>query len=98
MRLLTALSVTKDGDVDLIKDASVSLASHGQYMWASFGPSSDIPLLTRRYSENVHLQPYASEEDFHTRLYPRYLQVLRSAERYLEETQADSERTVVLIR
>lgn len=24
----------QDGDLDLIKDASVKIAAHGQYMWA----------------------------------------------------------------
>ena len=29
----------QDGDLDLVKDASISLAGHGQYMWVhSPGP------------------------------------------------------------
>lgn len=50
------------------------------------------------FRENIHLQPYKSEEDFYARLYPRYLAVLEKARQFLEETRADPERTTVYIR
>ena len=70
----------EDGDLDLIKDASLSLAAHGQYV------------------ENIHLQPYTSEEDFYERIYPKYSALLEKATAFMLDTQADAERTVVLIR
>ena len=70
----------EDGDLDLIKDASISLAAHGQYI------------------ENIHLQPYSSEEDFYQRIYPKYIALLEKARIFLEETGAEPDRTVVLIR
>ncbi len=48
--------------------------------------------------ENIHLQPYDSEDDFYDRLYPRYQQLLKAAEQYVKETDADPRRTVVFIR
>jgi hypothetical protein len=40
--------ILQDGDLDLIKDASISLAGHGQYMWVpwSLQRRSDHPSLT----------------------------------------------------
>ncbi len=71
----------EDGDLDLIKDASVSLAGHGQYI------------------ENIHLEPYADEQDFYERLYEGYVRgLLGKAKKFLEETEASGERTVILIR
>jgi len=49
-------------------------------------------------SENIHLQPYSSEEDFYERIYPKYLTLLEKAKVFMEETQADPARTIVLIR
>jgi histone deacetylase HOS3 len=49
-------------------------------------------------SDNVHLDTYTSEADFYDRLYPKYLELLDSAERFLKETEADPERTTVFIR
>ncbi|KAL1410051.1 histone deacetylase [Vanrija albida] len=69
----------EDGDLDLIKDASLSLAAHGQYI------------------ENIHLQPYDSEEDFYKRIYPMYTALLDKARLFLRDTEADPERTVVFI-
>ncbi|KAJ9107573.1 hypothetical protein QFC21_001032 [Naganishia friedmannii] len=69
-----------DGSIDLIKDASVSIAAHGQYV------------------ENIHLQPYESEDDFYQRLYPKYITVLDKAKHFLEETGADPSHTTVFIR
>ncbi|ORX41060.1 histone deacetylase domain-domain-containing protein [Kockovaella imperatae] len=69
----------EDGDLDLIKDASLSLAAHGQYI------------------ENIHLQPYTTEADFYERIYPKYLALLDKAKTFMQETGADSERTLILI-
>lgn len=49
-------------------------------------------------SENIHLQPYSSEDDFYERIYPKYTNLLDKAKVFMEETQADPERTIVLIR
>lgn len=69
----------QDGDLDLIRDASVNLAGHGQYI------------------QNIHLQPYSSEEDFYERIYPLYLALLEKALVFMRETEADPERTVLFI-
>ncbi|KAK8850477.1 hypothetical protein IAR55_004395 [Kwoniella newhampshirensis] len=69
----------EDGDIDLIKDASISLAAHGQYI------------------ENIHLQPYADEADFYARIYPLYLALLNKAKVFMEQTDAESNRTMVFI-
>ncbi|WWC92245.1 uncharacterized protein L201_007199 [Kwoniella dendrophila CBS 6074] len=69
----------EDGDIDLVKDASISLAAHGQYI------------------ENIHLQPYENEADFYERIYPLYLALLNKAKIYMEETQAESSKTIVFI-
>ncbi|RXK40609.1 histone deacetylase HOS3 [Tremella mesenterica] len=69
----------EDGDLDLISDASISLAAHGQFI------------------ENIHLQPYTSEEDFYERIYPQYLALLDKAKHYLQDTQAEPSRTLVFI-
>ncbi|OCF31780.1 histone deacetylase HOS3 [Kwoniella heveanensis BCC8398] len=68
-----------DGDLDLIKDASISLAAHGQYI------------------ENIHLQPYEDEADFYARIYPLYLALLEKARVFMQQTEADPSRTIVLI-
>lgn len=49
-------------------------------------------------SENIHLQPYASEEDFYERIYPKYLALLEKSLVFMKETDADPERTVLFIR
>lgn len=49
-------------------------------------------------SENIHLQPYSSETDFYERIYPKYLALLDKAKVYLDETEADPERTIILVR
>jgi histone deacetylase HOS3 len=49
-------------------------------------------------SENIHLQPYTSEADFYERIYPKYSALLDKAKGFMQETGADAERTVVLIR
>ncbi|WVF67950.1 hypothetical protein IAT40_002712 [Kwoniella sp. CBS 6097] len=69
----------EDGDLDLIKDASISLAAHGQYI------------------ENIHLQPYEDEADFYARIYPLYLALLEKARVFMQQTEADPSRTIVLI-
>ncbi|KAL0253699.1 hypothetical protein I308_101075 [Cryptococcus tetragattii IND107] len=69
----------EDGDLDLIRDASISLAAHGQYI------------------ENIHLKPYTSEADFYERIYPLYLALLDKAKVFMEETEANPERTIVFI-
>ena len=87
----------QDGSIDLIKDASVSIAAHGQYVYVLTFPV--VPsLMCLDCRENIHLQPYESEEDFYQRLYPRYVAVLEKAKQFLEETDADAERTTVYIR
>jgi len=52
--------------------------------------------LTR--SENIHLQPYTTEEDFYERIYPKYLALLDKARAFMIETNAIPEKTIVLIR
>lgn len=48
-------------------------------------------------SENIHLQPYADEADFYARIYPKYLALLDKAGKFMLETGADPDRTIVLI-
>lgn len=90
-------NATQDGSIDLVKDASVSVAAHGQYVfvaWDNIYSYAD-PSASR---ENIHLGSYASEEDFYERLYPRYLAVFEKAKHFIMETEADPERTTVYIR
>lgn len=54
--------------------------------------------LLHSHSENIHLSPYSSEEDFYTRCYPRYLQLLTKAKAFLESTAAEAGKTMVFIR
>jgi hypothetical protein len=49
-------------------------------------------------SENIHLQPYTSEQDFYDRIYPKYLALLDKARDFMVETDADPKKTIVLIR
>jgi histone deacetylase HOS3 len=49
-------------------------------------------------SENIHLQPYTTEQDFYERIYPKYLTLLDKAKAFMEETGAIPEKTIVLIR
>jgi hypothetical protein len=49
-------------------------------------------------SENIHLQPYSTEEEFYARIYPKYLALLDKAKVYMDETEADPEKTVIFIR
>lgn len=63
----------------MIREASVNLAAHGQYI------------------ENIHLQPYANEEDFYTRIYPLYLALLDKARVFMKDTSADPARTMLFI-
>lgn len=49
-------------------------------------------------SENIHLQPYADEDDFYARIYPKYLALLEKALVFMKETEADPERTILFIR
>jgi histone deacetylase HOS3 len=49
-------------------------------------------------SENIHLQPYTTEEDFYERIYPKYLALLDKARAFMVETNAVPEKTIVLIR
>ncbi len=51
-----------------------------------------------RSSENIHLQPYTSEADFYDRIYPKYIALLDKARVFMNETGADPEQTIVLIR
>jgi hypothetical protein len=55
-------------------------------------------LLVLTKSENIHLQPYATETDFYERIYPKYLTLLDKAKAFMEETGAIPEKTIVLIR
>lgn len=82
--------------MDLIKDASLSLAAHGQYMCVTEAWRPDS--IADGLSENIHLQPYSSEDDFYARIYPKYLALLDKAKLYMDETEADPDRTIVLIR
>lgn len=50
-----------------------------------------------QYIQNIHLQPYASEEDFYERIYPLYLALLEKALVFMKETDADPERTMLFI-
>lgn len=50
-----------------------------------------------QYIQNIHLQPYSSEEDFYERIYPLYLALLEKALEFMRETEADPERTVLFI-
>jgi histone deacetylase HOS3 len=49
-------------------------------------------------SENIHLQPYTTEDDFYERIYPKYLALLDKARTFMLETGAAPEKTIVLIR
>lgn len=91
-------ALCQDGDLDLIRDASISLAAHGQYMYVFFLNFSVRNCLTfTRFSENIHLKPYTSEADFYERIYPLYLALLDKAKVFMEETEANPERTIVFI-
>lgn len=57
-----------------------------------------LKTVTADVSENIHLQPYASEEDFYERIYPKYLTLLERALVFMKETEADPERTILFIR
>lgn len=62
--------------------------------------SSDYRTYSRHnlsYSENIHLKPYSSEADFYERIYPLYLALLDKAKVFMEQTEADPERTIVFI-
>ena len=50
------------------------------------------------FSENVHLQPYDSEDDFYARNYPKYLALLERASTFLLESKARPEKTLVFVR
>ena len=56
-----------------------------------------VPLLLIN-SENIHLQPYTTEQDFYDRIYPKYLTLLDKAKAFMDETEAVPEKTIVLIR
>lgn len=56
-----------------------------------------IELTFTRFSENIHLKPYTSEADFYERIYPLYLALLDKAKVFMEETEANPERTIVFI-
>jgi len=56
-----------------------------------------VPLLLIG-SENIHLQPYTTEEDFYDRIYPKYLTLLDKAKAFMDETEAVPEKTIVLMR
>jgi hypothetical protein len=49
-------------------------------------------------SENVHLQPYETEQDFYEQNYPKYLALLDRAAAFLKDTKAKPEKTVVFVR
>jgi histone deacetylase HOS3 len=49
-------------------------------------------------SDNIHLEPYDSEDDFYIRIYPKYMALLASAERFVIETEASPDRTTVIVR
>lgn len=51
-----------------------------------------------QYIENVHLEPYASEEDFHEDLYPQYYnRLFGQARRFVKAANAVSDNTLVFI-
>ncbi|GAA5856329.1 hypothetical protein JCM8547_000871 [Rhodosporidiobolus lusitaniae] len=58
-----------------------------------------------QHISNVHLEPFASEDDFHERLYPKYREgLLGVAERFCEQTgggkgkeEEDGKRTLVIV-
>jgi len=63
----------EDGDPNLVRDASVSLAgAHGQFI------------------ENMHLQPYASHEEFWNDLYPHYRSLFDKAANFLKVDPHDT--------
>ncbi|KAG8952892.1 hypothetical protein FRC04_003341 [Tulasnella sp. 424] len=50
------------------------------------------------FIENVHLEPYASEGDFHAKLYPQYYnRLFGQARRFVKATNAVPESTLVFI-
>ena len=52
-----------------------------------------------QYIENVHLEPYESEEQFWRSLYERaYSRLLKKAQQFLESTGGKSDETMVFIR
>lgn len=52
-----------------------------------------------QYIENVHLEKYASFEDFFDRLYEGpYKKLLTKAEQFVKETSGSSDDTLVFIR
>ena len=53
---------------------------------------------TLRDSDNIHLEPYDSDDDFYARIYPKYMALLASAERFVRETEGTPDRTTVIIR
>lgn len=50
-----------------------------------------------RRSENIHLQSYTSPADFWSRCYPRYTDLFARSARFLSETDASPERTLILV-
>jgi histone deacetylase HOS3 len=51
-----------------------------------------------QYITNVHLEPYASIEDFHERLYPTYTaQLMGSATSFINKTKAVPTKTLVIV-
>jgi histone deacetylase HOS3 len=48
-------------------------------------------------SENVHLLPYTSPADFWARCYPLYTDLFARSARFLDETAASPERTLILV-
>ena len=49
-----------------------------------------------QHIENIHLEPYTSEDDFWTRLYPKYTKLLSKAEAFVQGTNANE--VLVFIR
>jgi histone deacetylase HOS3 len=49
-----------------------------------------------QWIENIHLLPYASEEEFFEKLYPRYLQLIRRAEEFVQAVGQDEEMIVFI--
>lgn len=69
--------------------------------WSIYVRPSDIPYQYTGHwqnSENIHLQPYTTEDDFYERIYPKYLALLDKARAFMFETNATPEKTIVLIR
>lgn len=63
----------EDGDLNLVRDASVSIAgAHGQFI------------------ENMHLQPYASHEEFWNKLYPHYRNLFDKAADFIKLDPLDT--------